>query len=217
LITLTGSEKNKKWGLDDEKVKAIQWVYEEYVKKDRSLQQIAIDIGNRFDFSITYSYLITVLKERCGTHWEVNFKAEDKPFPFKVPRILSDHKIQAIKDRLAHNNTSNRSDVKGKYLLAGFIRCMHCGKSLHGQAPHGGKYKYYRHPCKLADTCDAFGSVPLDKIEHAVFQTIFENIYDAPTFEKAIKNSLPDEDLIEELENKIETKKERKKKVKMKR
>jgi ribosomal protein L17 len=44
----------------------------------------------------------------------------------------------------------------------------------------------------------------LKQIEKAVFQTIFENTVDAPAFEKAISESLPDEKLINSLQNKIQ-------------
>jgi hypothetical protein len=43
-------------------------------------------------------------------------------------------------------------------------------------------------------------------IEHAVFSTIFENVSDEPGFERAIKESLPDEKHFNELQDKIKRK-----------
>ncbi len=40
-------------------------------------------------------------------------------------------------------------------------------------------------------------------IEDAIFRTIFENTVDAPAFERAIKDSLPDENLILSLEKQV--------------
>ncbi|MEX0685310.1 MAG: recombinase family protein [Balneolales bacterium] len=188
------------WGVDKNKVDALEWVFQEYVKKDRSLQQIALDIEPRFGFPITYTYLTTVLKEKCGTDWEVTYTkdAKEMTFTFEMPRILSKHKVQSIKDRLAHNRTNNRTDVKKKYLLTGFIRCMHCGKSLSGQKQHR-KYGYYVHPGRHSETCRKFTTVPLDEVEQNVFEMIFEDMGDVANFEKAIADSLPDVNYIEEL------------------
>jgi len=55
------------------------------------------------------------------------------------------------------------------------------------------KYSYYIHPVARHTGCDAFTTIPLVPIERAVFATIFENFADVPSFEKAIKDSLPDQ------------------------
>lgn len=209
-------EKGKRWNVDQNKVDAIEWVYQEYVKKDRSLRKIAEEIEGRFGFPITYHYLTTVLKEKCGTYWEMNFEEHGEPISFEIPPLLKPHQIQAIKDRLAHNRTNNRTDTKD-YLLTGFIRCIHCGKSLSGFSPHKGRYEYYQHSSSKTTTCDAFTTVSLPKVEKEVFEMIFDDIGDTASFEKAIKDSLPDTKYIEKVENEIDTKKQRLKEVKTKR
>lgn len=196
----TFDEETEEWGLDQNKVNAIEWVYEQYVEKDRSLQQIAIDIKQGFDFSISYQYLVTVLKNHCDDSWEINFEERGEPITFKVPRILSPQKIQAFKDRLAHNRTNNRTDSRD-YLLKGFLRCVHCGKTLIGQSQHGGRYEYYVHQGMKSETCKEFRSVPLKKVEQDVFEIIFDDIGDVVNFEHAIKDSLPDEEHVKKLKS----------------
>jgi len=61
--------------------------------------------------------------------------------------------------------------------------------------------RIYRH--KKGD-CLAFKYVPADDIEKAVFETIFENFVDEPSFNKAIADSLPDDRLKKEIEDRIE-------------
>ena len=177
----TFDKETNKWEVDPVKQKAIKWVADKYLENE-SLQELAMQVEPRFGFSITYPYIATVLKQHCGTDWEINFEDHGAPIPFKIPRLLKASKIQAVKDRLAHNRTNNRTDTKN-YLLTGFIRCMHCGKTLAGQTQNGN-YEYYVHQRHRSETCRKFTTIPLKKIESAVFNTIFENIYDAPTFKK---------------------------------
>ena len=105
-------------------------------------------------------------------------------------------------DRLQFNRRNNRRDIINKYVLAGFIRWEHCNKLLTGRTQTPTK-QYYMHVGRTHSKCKAFSSIVLKPIEQAVFQTIFENIVDVPSFEKAIAKSLSDEKIIKELEEKI--------------
>ncbi len=74
------------------------------------------------------------------------------------------------------------------------------------QLKYGKVYEYYRHVrSKYQKKCGTPGvsSIPLPKIENAVFKDIFRNVVDVPAFEAAIKESLPDEKIIKSLEDKI--------------
>lgn len=204
------------WAIDSDSKRGIEWAADQFLEGKKSMQEISQALQNRFDLPLSYSHLLNVLKKHSGDTWEVNFEEHDKPITYDIPRLLDDTTIQRITDRLEHNRTNNRTDVNNKYLLTGFIRCMHCKKSLSGQIQHG-KYKYYVHDSKKSNDCHEFTTVPLDKIEHAVFETIFENIYDVPSFEEAIKNSLPDEKLINDLNLKIKNDQKDLKEIKNKR
>jgi len=67
------------------------------------------------------------------------------------------------------------------------------------------EHKYYQHLSKTHSQCQAFSSIHLQQIEHAIFETIFENICDVPNFEKAISESMPNEKMINDLERKIKS------------
>jgi len=193
------------WVLDEEVAKLLRWAADEYLKGG-SLKDISHSLITLHNQPLGYPYLINVLSKRCGDTWAVNFKGE-APMTYQIPRILDDVTIQKIKERLEHNRIEKRKDVK-KYVLNGFIRCEACGKSLSGQTQinkHGTQFQYYTHTGGKYEKCaKPFSSIPMKQIEHAVFQTIFENTVDAPTFEKAISESLPDEKLINSLQNKIQ-------------
>jgi len=197
------NRETNQWELDPEAARLIQWAADEYLKGG-SLRDIAYRLKTRHDLPLSYTHLLRLLKDRCGDTWTVRFKNE-VPIVYKIPRLLDDLTIQRVKERIEYNKTNNRKDVR-KYVLSGFIRCEKCGKTLSGQIQtnrFGGIFKYYNHPRGKYEECKAFNSIPLEQIENAVFQTIFENIADVPSFEKAIAASLPDEDLIKSLQSKV--------------
>ena len=206
-------KKTCKWLLDEDKAKLIRWAAKEYLNGG-SLREIAETLRTRHNEKLGYHYLLLVLKERCGDKWEVVLKRKTKKtkekivkekIVYDIPRILDDDTIQRIKERLKHNNIENRKDVR-KYVLTGFIRCDECGKSLSGQTQinrYKTEFKYYNHPGGKYEKCKAFNSIPLQQIENAVFHTIFENIADVPSFNKAIADSLPDEKQIKNLNDQI--------------
>ncbi len=135
-----------------------------------------------------------------GRSWTVQFKGNN-PITYTIPRILSETTINNIKERMRHNKTHNRIDVK-KYVLSGFIRCKKCGKALTGTTQQG-KYKHYRHNGGRYEPCKALCTIPGEKIEEAVIKTIFENTFDEEGFNTAIKDSLPDKEYIDSLKNNI--------------
>jgi site-specific DNA recombinase len=189
------------WELDYELASLLKKAAERYLKDGR-LRDIANEFrkANR-DFP-SYEALIRVFRNNCGDTWTVRFKNEE-PITYKVPRILEEDIIQQLRDRLDFNRKC-RGDVR-KYALQGFIHCKTCNRSLSGQTQFtksGLEYQYYLHPAKNS-TCKSFHSIPLKPIERAVFRTIFENTVDAPAFEKAIAESLPDEKQIKSLHEEI--------------
>ncbi|MBW1765355.1 MAG: recombinase family protein, partial [Deltaproteobacteria bacterium] len=186
------NKKTGKWSLDKKIAKLLRWAADEYLKGG-SLQDLAAILRTRHKLTISYHYLIKVLSQRSGDTWTVNFK-EGEPITYNIPRILDDNTIQRVRDRLAHHKTNNRKDVR-KYTLSGFIRCEACGKSLSGQTQinkSGSQFQYHMHPGGKYEKCKAFNAIPLMLIENAVFKTIFENTVDAPAFEQAIQESMPD-------------------------
>ena len=199
----------KKVELDEDKAKFIRWAAKEYLNGG-SLYKISHELKTKYNLPLSYPHLIKVLTQKCGDTWLVKFKGE-KPISINMPRILDDTTIQAIKNRLEHNRIFNRTDV-AKYLLTGFIRCDECGKAIYGQTQRE-KYRYYMHPAKMDETCKAFHSIPLEIIDKAVLETLWDYTYDREGFNRAIKDNLPDVKLVESLKKKIKNDEKQLKKI----
>ena len=193
-----------KWVLDKEAKQKIEYVVEEYLAGGQ-----LFELAKTIPMSLNNLY--TTLKDKCGDTWRIEFEGHE-PIEFEIPRLLEDDVIEKVRERLSFNHKYNRKDIK-TYLLSGFIRCEACGRSLTGQTQKQ-KYSYYIHPGARHTGCDAFTTIPLEPIEHAVFETIIENFADVPSFEKAIADSLPNEEYRKTLKSNIEHKEQQLKRVK---
>jgi DNA invertase Pin-like site-specific DNA recombinase len=193
----TYDEKNNKWILDEEKAEKIRYVCEEYLRGVP-----LIDLARQLGMSSVN--LSRTIRKCSGDTWTVIFKGREA-VTYQVPRILSDDMIQRVKDRLKFNKCENRFDIPNKYVLSGFVRCEACGSSLSGQTQIFPDYqrKYYIHDCRKKESDKCITAVRLEPLENAIFQTIFENFIDIPSFEKAIKDSMPDEKMVNGLVQKI--------------
>ncbi len=201
------NKETREWKIDQQIAKSLQWAAEEYLKGE-SLQELAHILKIQYKLSLGYENLKKTLAERCADTWTINFKGKE-PIEFKIPRILPNELINRVRERLAFNRRNNRTDIKNKYLLTGFIRCDNCQKGLSGQTIKSKsknsktEWRYYNHTRKMYGDCKAFSQVNADVLEKAVMQTIFENIANVPSFEKAISESLPDKIKVDHLKETI--------------
>ena len=184
------------WSLDKDMADQLRTGAKEYLDGKR-LQDIADELN------IGYSNLVKIFRHRCGDTWAVTYNGLE-PINFKIPRILDDVTIKAICTRIDFNKIDNRTDARD-YAFTGFIKCSKCRKGLWGQThtTKGRLFEYYVHPKNIKNPCRAFGGIPLKMIEKAVFQTIFENVSDEPSFDRAIKRSLPPESHVKNLQKSI--------------
>ena len=198
------NKKTETWSLDKTKARQIRDVAKRYLQGE-SLLKLSRELG------MTHQNLANIFRDRCGDKWTVRFKGGKEPVTFNIPRLLPDDTIQQLRDRLSFKRNWSRHEVKQQYLLSGFIRCESCGSTLTGQTQYfkGGQASYYQHLSSTTSYCKAFSSIRCEGIEHAVFSTIFENIVDIPSFEKAIAESLPDEKMIADLKRRIEANEKR--------
>lgn len=182
------------WMLDEEKALKIRQAAEEYLN-GKSLEEIAAEKG------INYNNLLKILKKRSGNKWVVEFKGQE-PVVYDVPELLPEDVIMRVTERMQFNRKNNREDAPGQYVLTGFIRCYDCHSRLTGVTINYPRtpLRCYKH--KKSD-CHPFTYIHADTIEKAVFETIFENICDVVSFEKAIADSLPSEKLKTEIEDRI--------------
>lgn len=191
----------EQWFVDEEKKALFERITEEYIAGG-SLREICKQIPKRFQ--IGYSNYLKVLERAAGDTWEVKFKKED-PIKISVPPLLEEDKIQKAMQMRRFNATSNRHDVKRKYLLSGFIRCGVCGKALVGQTQNYSKYKYkyYQHTWNPGETCKAVRSISGNALEQAVLAAIWENVIDEKGFNQALSEKLPNKKDRERLEENI--------------
>jgi site-specific DNA recombinase len=186
-----------KWIVDEKKASFIEMAADQFLNNDLPLTEVHKNLS-KLGFDIEYTYLRKVLTEKSGDTWQVKFKSDQEPVEYKIPRLLSETTIQKLKERL-HTGLGTSKENRAKYLLSKFLICEKCGVFFNGQMQHK-KYKYYFH--RKIKGC-GFAAVKADILEKAVFETIFENIYDVPTFNKAIEQSLPDESHILQLKKTI--------------
>lgn len=179
------------WSLDEKQVNRVTSAAKEFLEGGK-----LYDIAKKYKFA--YNNLLEILKTKCSDKFTVQFEGENL-LTYEVPRILSDHTIQQICERLKLNRRNNRIGVNGGYLLSGFLRCEKCLCLLSGQTQSEANQYYTHVPKGEYNNCNSFASVVLKPLEKAVFETIFENIVDVPNFEKAIADSLPDEKMISNL------------------
>ncbi len=180
------------WTLDQSAARKIQQAADDLIAGEK-LRDIAKRAG------LNYKHLLDILNLKSGDKFTVKFKSEDEPFTYNVPRLLDDETIEKVHQRLKFNRRNNRTDTFGKYLLSGFLRCEKCGCLLSGRTQSEENQYYFHVPDGDYNKCKTFTSVVLKPLEHAVFATIFENFVDAPSFEHAMADSLPNEKMVEDL------------------
>ncbi len=203
----TFDRKSNTWSVDEDLKKGIVWAAEEYLKGTR-LMELGKALG------MSYVNLNWIFKYSCSDKWKIQFKGEE-PIIYNVPRLLPDHIIAKVHERQAFNRRNNRTDIVNKYILSGFIRCEKCGNLFSGmtQRSKTKDFQYYAHVTRPRSDCKGTATIRMKPIEKAVFETIFENIIDVPSFERSIKESLPDEKMVKGLQVKIEDSKKELKKV----
>ena len=186
-----GKGRRGHWEIIPEKQEQIKWAAEQYLAGE-SLGKIAKILG------MNRSNLTKILRDRCGDRYEIHFKDVDEKVVIKVPRLLPEETIEAIRARLESNKTFTHGHIKHKYLLARMIFCGHCGYTLFGQVNHNGK-RYYRHARDRKTSCDRFNSIPADLIDDAVLAHIFKMLGNKAAMEQAIQDAIPNKEEVEKL------------------
>jgi DNA invertase Pin-like site-specific DNA recombinase len=181
---------------------------------NEAAQQMIADIAHRYlagesltrlckEYGVNHANTCKVLRERCGEEWVQEFKAPalnvHEVVLTKVPRLLPDSTIKAVRQRLEANRTYLHKPPRSvhDYLLSGFIFCAGCGYSLTGQATAKGE-RYYRHavtPRERQCTLPAPRPwVRADDIERAVVRDLFKMVGNPAAIERAIRSAVPDSD-----------------------
>jgi site-specific DNA recombinase len=182
---------SRTWSIDPEKQAMIRDVAEQYLA-GVPLPKLARDYG------VNHSSLHKTLTQRCGDTWTLEFDPKGlnmaEVVSFKIPPLLPESTIRAIRARTQANKTYLHGKPKHDYLLSGYIFCAECGYAMFGQA-NRDKELYYRHAHKeRARGCSLTHPRPwvrADVIESAVLYDLFKTLGNPAAIERATKAAAP--------------------------
>jgi DNA invertase Pin-like site-specific DNA recombinase len=192
----TFDSKTGKWDIDKEKQKMIEDIAKRYLMGEH-LADLAEEFG------LSHSNLHKVLTQRSDTTWEQNFDCPDfkirETVVTKVPLLLPDKIIDAIKRKVEANKTYQHGQNKHQYLLSRMIFCSHCEYAMTGQPPNHNGHKYYRHANKRLKECNRHKAwVLVEEIEDVVMRHLFECFGNPQAIQKAIEKAIPNKQRIQE-------------------
>ena len=99
-------------------------------------------------YRMNHANLHKILTKRSGAEWEQTFNSDrlniHEVVSTKVPRLLPEETIKAIRERAEANRTYHHGQRKNRYLFSHVIFCAHCGYALFGQTNQNGN-QFYRH------------------------------------------------------------------------
>jgi DNA invertase Pin-like site-specific DNA recombinase len=191
------------WGIDPAKKAQIEDIARRYLAGE-SMPKLSAEYG------MNVNNLYDTLRYRCGTRWELEFRADDlgihEAVTLTVPRLLDEKTIREIHKRLEANATYlHRPPVSlHDYLLRGRIFCSGCGYAMTGQAANPSGILYYRHRCRRLGSPNSHGPgsrpcpfdpqpwVPARAIERAVLTDLFNLFGNPAAIERAVKAAVPD-------------------------
>jgi len=105
----TFDRKTGQWGIDKKKKAIIEDVTKRYLKGEK-LSALAEEYG------MNHANLHKILTKRSGEEWEQSFNSDElnihEIVPTRIPRLLSEKTIKAIKERSAANKTYTHGHAK---------------------------------------------------------------------------------------------------------
>jgi len=192
----TFDKKTGQWGIDRKKQAMVQDVASRYLAGE-TLRKIADE------YHVNHPNLHKILTTRSGDSWVQHFDSDDlnihEVIPTKIPRLLDEDIIKAIKQKAEANKTYSHGQLKNQYLLGRLVFCSHCGYAMSGQTNHEGG-RYYRHANRTK--CTKAGKkawVNAADLEQAVFVQLFQCFGNPVAVQKAIEDATPNRDKIDEL------------------
>jgi hypothetical protein len=190
------------WELKKKEPKAARWAAAE-ILNGRGTVEVSNIVIKRYGLPLSHNYLRKVLTERCGDEWIF------MGVKFKIPRILDEATIAALKERFKRNKQFNRTDVKKENLLNEVTRCARCNRAIQGwtdKKTYKGRitvYERYSHPTGSQIECDCRFNFRKQKLEDFIFDMLWEFAWDRVGFYKAVEDQVPDQKGIETLKKTI--------------
>ncbi len=205
------NKETETWGIDEEKQLQIEGIAKRYLRGE-SLVELAHELGMK------HANMYTLMRERLGDTWTQTFypnkrSPTDKGPPeivtIKIPRLLPEKTIEAIRAKLQANKTYSHGSQKYDYLLSRMVFCQHCGTSLSGQVTRSTN-RYYRHmgtramrvlgkaPCQHPHPF-----VPADELEELVMIHLYNMFGNPAAVQKAIEAASGDMEKVQECEQRL--------------
>jgi len=195
----TWDKQDEKWGVDEKKKAMVEDVARRYLAGGK-LPMLADEYG------VNHANLHKVLTKRCGDTWTQEFRKNSEVISVetKVPRLLSNETIAALRRKAAANRTYNHGQQKYFYLLHGFIFCEDCGYAMFGQTNHNG-HQYYRHAherrmrkCNTPKTW-----IPEEVVSDLVMRYLFDMFGNPVAIQKAVEKAMPDLQKIKQYQKRV--------------
>lgn len=186
-------KKAERWSVDEKKKEMIENVAQRYLAGE-PMPRLAKEVG------LNHTTLHKTLTRRCGDSYQISWDMPDlnikETVKIKIPRLLPDETIKAIKQKAEANRTYEhgkyrKNGEKNPYLLSGMIFCAKCGYSMFGQT---NSSKHYRHAHTVrARQCDIEPRpwVRADDIEDAVMRHLFEMFGNPDAVARALERAVP--------------------------
>jgi hypothetical protein len=170
------------------------------------------------EYRISRFNLRKVLNEAGGKHWAIRFNCKelniDEVVGFKVPPLLDDKTLAAIRAQAEANKTYKHRHITNRYLLSRMIGCAHCGYAMFGRTESNTKISYYNHLHKSSMTRPCPGPAKKTcpraaEIEDAVMWQLFEVFGNPAKVQQAIEEAVPNDEKIQDaLRQKVSAAKE---------
>jgi site-specific DNA recombinase len=192
-----------KWSVDPDAKKMIEDIATRYLAGE-SMLKLSAEVG------LNNANLIKILRERCGDRWDIEFRADDlkinETVTLKIPHLLPDKTILAIRQRLEANRTYLHGQPTKDYLLSGRVFCAVCNYVMFGQENRQG-HLYYRHGRREGAkhcTLNPRPWVRADVIEKCVLGKLEMAFGNPAIIERAMKAAIPDFEKVTKRRERIE-------------
>ena len=184
------------WAVNSEMQAMIQDVAKRYLAGE-PLARLALEYGQN------HSNLHKTLMHRCGGVWEQTFTCKGlnikETVLTKVPSLLPEATIKALRHQAQANKTYQRGQPKHKYLFGRLVFCDQCGHAMSGQTNHNG-HRYYRHSSKNKCVKDGPKAwVNAEVLEEVAIRHLFQCFGNPKAVQKAIEEATPNKDKIKVL------------------
>jgi DNA invertase Pin-like site-specific DNA recombinase len=183
------------WSVDPQKQQLLEEIARRYLAGE-NLRDLAGEFGWK-----SLAHMRRTLKEQAGEEWVQRFSDKSlgivgREVKTWVPPLLDAATVRAVRERMEANRSKVPGNAVNYNLLAGVLRCAHCGTVLYGQAKtSGNRERYYRHQLYgRAAACPNKGNlwIPADRMERDVLRDVLHLLKDPARIEKAVLTALPD-------------------------